>query len=166
MAGSDLGFWLSKIPAVTTEDKAKLAGDIAKGNAVVSAELAGTVGLGVLPKKAQISAVIGGGANTIIQYVVNGEVSYTDALIASWVGATTSNTGLLGTVGWNAAGGATSNYIKGDDPLTGAISSSAASGLGYGLGKVIQGPLDKVINPNWKTGDGLTLGWGSVSRCH
>lgn len=166
MAGSDLGFWLSKIPAVTTEDKAKLAGDIAKGNAVVSAELAGTVGLGVLPKKAQISAVIGGGANTIIQYVVNGEVSYTDALIASWVGATTSNTGLLGTVGWNAAGGATSNYIKGDDPLTGAISSSAASGLGYGLGKVILGPLDKVINPNWKTGDGLTLGWGSVSRCH
>lgn len=160
MAGSDLGFWLGKTPDATTEDKAKLAGNIAKGNAIVSAELAGTVGLGVLPKGAQITAVIGGGANTIIQYVVNGEVNYTDALIASWVGAATSNTGLLGTVGWNAAGGATSNYIKGDDPLTGAITSGAASGIGYGAGKVIQGPLDKVINPNWKNWEWVDVGMG------
>lgn len=116
MAGSDLGFWLGKTPDATTTDKSKLAGDIVKGNAVVSAEMAGTVGLGVLPKGAQVTAVIGGGANTIIQYVVNGEVNYTDALIASWVGAATSNTGLLGTIGWNAAGGATSNYIKGMIP--------------------------------------------------
>ncbi|MGD8163126.1 hypothetical protein [Pantoea sp. FN0307] len=83
MAGSGLGFWLGKTPDAATEDKAKLAGDIAKGNAIVSAELAGTVGLGVLPKGAQVTAVIGGGANTVIQYVVNGEVNYTDALIAS-----------------------------------------------------------------------------------
>lgn len=159
-AGSGLGFWLGKTPDATTEDKAKLAGDIAKGNIIVSAELAGTVGLVGLPKGAQITAMIGGGANTIIQYVVNGEVNYTDALIASWVGAATSNTGLLGTVGWNAAGGATSNYIKGDDPLIGAISSGAASGLGYGIGKVIQGPLDKVINPNWKNWEWVDVGMG------
>ncbi|MDU4092036.1 MAG: VENN motif pre-toxin domain-containing protein, partial [Pantoea sp.] len=128
MAGSGLGFWLGKTPGATAEDKAKMASDIAKGNAIVSAELAGTVGLGVLPKGAQVTAVIGGGANTIIQYIVNGEVNYTDALIASWVGAATSNTGLSGTVGWNAAGGATSNYIKGDDPLSGAIISGGSAG--------------------------------------
>ena len=120
-AGSDLGFWLGKTPDTTTEDKAKLTGDIAKGNAIVSAELAGTFGLGVLPKGAQITAIIGGGANTMIQYVVNGEVNYTDALIAGWVGAATSNISLLGTIGWNAAGGATSNYIKGDAPLSGPL---------------------------------------------
>lgn len=159
-AGSDLGFWLGKTPDATAEDKAKLAGDIAKGNAIVSAELAGSVGLGVLPKGAQITAVIGGGANTIIQYVVNGEVNYTDALIASWVGAATSNTGLLGTVGWNAAGGATSNYIKGDDPLSGAIISGGSAGIGYGLGQAVKGPLDKVINPNWKNWEWVDVGMG------
>ena len=160
MAGSDLGFWLGKTQDATTEDKAKLAGDIAQGNAIVSAELAGTVGLGVLPKGAQITAVIGGGANTIIQYVINGEVNYTDALIASWVGAATSNTGLLGTVGWNAAGGATSNYIKGDDPLSGAIISGGSAGIGYGLGLAVKGPLDKVINPNWKNWEWVEMGMG------
>ncbi len=160
MAGSDLGFWLRKTTDATTEDKAKLAGDIAKGNTIVSAELAGTIGLGVLPKGVLVTAVIGGGANTIIQYVINDEVNYTDVLIASWVGAATSNTGLLGTVGWNAAGGATSNYIKGDDPLTGAMSSGAASSLGYSVGKIIQGPLDKVINPNWKNWEWINVGMG------
>ncbi|MDU4092038.1 MAG: adhesin [Pantoea sp.] len=160
MAGSGLGFWLGETPDATAEDKAKMAGDIAKGNAIVSAELAGTVVLDVLPKGAQVTAVIGGGANTIIQYIVNGEVNYTDALIASWVGAATSNTGLSGTVGWNAAGEATSNYIKGDDPLTGAITSGAASGLGYGLGKSIQGPLNKAINPNWKNWGWVDMGMG------
>lgn len=114
----------------------------------------------MLPKGAQITAVIGGGANTIIQYVINGEVNYTDALIASWVGAATSNTGLLGTVGWNAAGGATSNYIKEDDPLTGAIISGAAAGIGYGLGQAVKGPLDKVINSNWKNWEWVGVGRG------
>ena len=159
-AGSGLGFWLGNTPDCDTACKANLAGDVAKGNSVVSAGLAGTVGLGVLPAAAQVTAAIGGGANALIQYAVNGQINYTDALIASWVGAATSNTGLLGTVGWNAAGGATSNYIKGDDPLTGAISSGTASGLGYGAGKLIQGPLNKVINPNWKNWEWVDVGMG------
>ncbi|MEY8772367.1 hypothetical protein AB6T85_18335 [Erwinia sp. ACCC 02193] len=161
MGGSDLGFWLGKIPDATAEDKVKLAADIVKGNAVVSVHLAGTVGLGVLPKGALVTAAIGGGANTIIQYVVDGKVNYTDALIASWVGAATSNTGLLGTIGWNAAGGATSNYIKGDDQLTGAIISGGTASIGYGVGKVIQGPLEKLINPNWKNWKWVEIGMGA-----
>jgi len=160
MAGSDLGFWLGKSPDCDINCKAKIAGGVAKGNAIVSAELAGTVGLGVVPAGAQVTAVIGSGANAIIQYTLNGKVSYTDALIAGWVGAATSNSGLLGTVGWNAAGGATSNYIKGDDPLTGAITGGAASGLGYGVGKVVQGPLDKLLNPNWKNWEWVGVGMG------
>ncbi|MGF6560756.1 hypothetical protein ABIA51_001732 [Erwinia aphidicola] len=159
-AGSGLGFWLGNTPDCDTTCKANLAGDVAKGNAVVSAELAGTVGLGVLPGGAQIAAGIGGGANALIQYVVDGKINYTDALIASWVGAATGNSGFLGTVGWNAAGGATSNYIKGDDPLTGAISSGAGASIGYAGGKLIQKPLDKFMNPNWKNWEWVSIGMG------
>ncbi|WP_265910032.1 hypothetical protein, partial [Erwinia billingiae] len=159
-AGSDLGFWLGKTPDCDTACKAELAGDVAKGNAVVSADLVGTVGLGVLPGGAQIAAGIGGGANALIQYAVDGKVNYTDALIASWVSAATGNSKLVGTVIWNAAGGATSSYIKGDDPLTGAITSGGAASIGYSVGKVIQGPLEKVINPNWKSWEWVEVGMG------
>ena len=159
-AGSGLGLWFGNIPDCDTACKAQLAGDVVEGNSAVSAELAGTAGLGILPAGAQITAAIGGTANALIQYVVNGEVNYTDALIASWVGAATSNTGLVGTLGWNAASGATSNYIKGDDPLSGAIISGSAASVGYGLGKVIQGPMDKLINPNWKNWEWVDVGMG------
>lgn len=114
----------------------------------------------MLPKGVQITAVIGGGANTIIQYVVNGEVNYTDTLIASWVGAATSNTGLVGIVSWDAAGGATSNYIKGDDPLTGAISSGAASGLGYGVGRLFRGRWIKLLILTEKNWEWVDVGMG------
>ena len=46
-------------------------------------------GAGRLPAAAQVTAAIGGGANSLIQYAVNGQINYTDALIASWVGAAT-----------------------------------------------------------------------------
>lgn len=47
-------------------------------------------------------------------------------------------------------GGATSNYIKDDDALSGAIISGSFADRGYGLGQTVKEPLDKVINPNWK----------------
>ncbi|HGY2290020.1 TPA: hypothetical protein ACNVBJ_004355 [Klebsiella aerogenes] len=141
----------SQTPDCDTDCKGKLAEDVAKGNAVVSAHLAGTVGLGILPKGALITAAIGGGANTAIQYATTREVNYTDALIATWVGAATSKTGWLGTVGWNAAGGATSSYIKGDDPMVGAITSSVGSGLGYGVGHYVVKPTANTIG-KWITG--------------
>ncbi len=40
----------SQTPDCDTDCKGKLAEDVAKGNAVVSAHLAGTVGLDILPK--------------------------------------------------------------------------------------------------------------------
>ncbi|WP_262369972.1 hypothetical protein [Serratia marcescens] len=67
-------------------------------------------GLVYLPGSMQVTAGIGGTANAGIQYLVNGEVNPTDVLIATYAGAFTANTGLWGTMGWNAAGGATSNY--------------------------------------------------------
>ncbi|GAB83255.1 hypothetical protein EB105725_66_00020, partial [Shimwellia blattae DSM 4481 = NBRC 105725] len=50
------------------------------------------------------------------------------------------------TIGVNAASGVTSSYLKGDDLLKGGVMSGAASGLGYGVGKVVQGQFDKVLN--------------------
>ncbi|MEN3755073.1 hypothetical protein ABC733_27745 [Mangrovibacter sp. SLW1] len=79
-----------------------------------------TAGLIYLPGGMQVTPWIGGTANAGIQYIINGTVNPTDVLIASYVGAFTANTGFYGTLGWNAAGGATSNWLKGDDLLTGA----------------------------------------------
>ncbi|SUC78886.1 Uncharacterised protein [Providencia stuartii] len=86
-------------------------------------------GLIYLPGGMQMTAAIGGSANAGFQYVLTGEINPTDVLISSYVGALTANTGFLGTVGWNATGGATSSWLKDEDPLQGA----AISGFGAGL---------------------------------
>lgn len=70
-----------------------------------------------------------------------------DVILGYWTGAFTAGTGLWGTMAVNAGSGATSSYLKGDDPLKSGAMSGAASGLGYGAGKVLQGQLDKVLNP-------------------
>ena len=100
----------------------------------------------------QITGAIGGTAHAGIQYLINGEVNPTDVLIATYVGAFTRNTGLKRTMSWNAAGGATSSYLKGDNPFTGGLINGLASGVGYGAGKLIELPVDKIYNPMkpWK----------------
>ncbi len=116
-----------------------------------------SAGLIYLPVGMQVTAGIGGTANAGIQYLINGTVNPTDVLIASYVGAFTANTGFYGTVGWNAAGGATSNWLKGDDPLMGA----AGSAVGYGIGnKIVSPALDKVFNPKWKNYSWVDMGMG------
>ncbi|MGS3540967.1 hypothetical protein ACB371_03555 [Klebsiella pneumoniae] len=55
-AGTNLGFWFSQTPDCDTDYKGKLAEDVAEGNAVVSAHQADTVGLGILPKGALVTA--------------------------------------------------------------------------------------------------------------
>lgn len=57
-------------------------------------------------------------------------------------------------------GGATSSWLKGDDPLKGGAINGAASGLGYGAGKLIRGPFDNVLNPNWKNWEWIDIGMG------
>ncbi len=119
-----------------------------------------SAGLVYLPGGMQITAGIGGSANAGIQYAINGTVNPADVLIASYVGAFTANTGLWGTMGWNAAGGATSSYLSGSDPFKGGVISGAASGLGYGIGKYAQGHLDDIFNPTWKNYEWVAMGMG------
>ncbi|RBQ32843.1 hypothetical protein C2125_18350 [Rahnella aquatilis] len=120
-----------------------------------------TAGLIYIPGGMQVTAGIGGTANAGIQYAINGTVNPTDVLIATYVGAFTANTGFIGTVGWNAAGGATSSYLNGGDTLTGAGWAAGGSALGYGMGKyLIELPLNKVLNPTWKSYEWVDMGMG------
>jgi filamentous hemagglutinin len=106
----------------------------------------------LLPEIAAGTSLIGAGANAGVGLLINGEVNPNDVILGYWTGALTAGTGLWGTMGVNAASGATSSYLKGDDPLKGGAISGAASGLGYGVGKLVELPLDKVLNPMkpWK----------------
>ena len=52
------------------------------------------------------------------------------------------------TVGGNAASGALNNYVTDKSMSQGAISSGIGSAIGYGMGKAIEVPLDKKINPD------------------
>jgi filamentous hemagglutinin len=119
-----------------------------------------SAGLVYLPGGMQVTAGIGGTANAGIQYAINGTVNPTDVLIATYVGAFTANTGVWGTVGWNAAGGAASSYLNGDDPFKGGVISGAASGIGYGIGKTATISLDKWVNPTWKNYEWVNMGMG------
>lgn len=120
-----------------------------------------SAGLTYLPGGMQLTAGIGGTANAGIQYAINGTVNPADVLIATYVGAFTANTGIWGTMGWNAAGGATSSYLNGDDPLTGATWGAGGSAIGYGMGKyLIKSPLNKVLNPTWKNYEWVDMGMG------
>ncbi|MGD8106443.1 hemagglutinin repeat-containing protein [Pantoea sp. FN0302] len=114
----------------------------------------------LLPGAAATTSLIGAGANAGVGLLINGEVNPNDVILGYWTGAFTAGTGLWGTMGVNAASGATSSYLKGDDPLKGGVMSGAASGLGYGAGKVLQGQLDKVLNPNWKSWEWVDVGMG------
>ena len=104
--------------------------------------------------------LVSAGANAGIGYLINGEVNLNDVMLSYWAGMFTRGTGLTGTIGINAPSGTTSSYLNGDDPLKGCALSGADSGLGYGVGKVVQGQLDKVLNPNWKSYGWVDVGMG------
>ena len=114
----------------------------------------------LLPAAAATTSLIGASANAGVGYLINGEVSPNDVILGYWTGVATVGTGLWGTMGVNAFSGATSSYLKGDDPLKGGVISGVASGLGYGAGKVVQGQLDKVLNPKWKSYEWIDIGMG------
>jgi hypothetical protein len=119
-----------------------------------------TGSVALLPGGAQAMWGLGAGANAGIGYLADGTIDPANAAIAGWVNVISMGNGLAGTVGWNVAGGAFGNWLDGKDPLSGAAMSGGTSAIGYGVGKVIQGPLEKVINPGWKNWEWLDVGMG------
>ena len=128
-------------------------------NKAYAAALA-TSSVSLLSRSAQAMWALGAGANAGIGSMVDSSVDPENAIIAGWVNVITMGQGWKGTVGWNAAGGAFGNWLDGKDPLSGAAMSGGTSAIGYGVGKVVQGPLEKVINPNWKNWEWLNVGMG------
>ncbi|WP_233432883.1 adhesin [Rahnella victoriana] len=116
----------------------------------------------LLPEIAATTSLIGAGANAGVGLLVNGEVNLNDVILGYWTGALTAGTGLWGTMGMNAISGGTSSYLKGDDPLKGGAISGAASGLGYGFGKLVELPFDRALNPMkpWKDWIWTDVGMG------
>ncbi|ELH8610244.1 VENN motif pre-toxin domain-containing protein [Enterobacter asburiae] len=96
---------------------------------------------------------LGAGANAGISYWVDGTIDPANVAIAGWVNVITMGNYVVGTVGWNAAGGALGNWIDGKDPLSGAITNGAGAWLGYGVGNYVIKPA---IN---SAGKWITGGW-------
>ena len=95
---------------------------------------------------------LGAGVNAGVQYAENGEINPVNSVIAGWVNVITMGQGWKGTVGWNAAGGALTNQVNGDDPLTGAMTGGLGSAAGFGAGKFISSGANA-------TGKWITGGW-------
>ena len=123
-------------------------------------ELVGTIVVGtilapivipLLPEEAIIGGALSATANIGGQYFFNKDkkINWTDVGIATGVGGITGGlgSGFWGTVGWNAAGGATSSYLEGKDPLIGGLIGAGSSSFGYGAGKLVEKPLQSWINP-------------------
>lgn len=130
--------------------------------------LGGLFGAPLLPESAIIGGSLSGAINAGMQYTLNddGSINWTDVGIATGIGGITGGlgTGFWGTVGWNTAGGATSNALKGEDPATGALSGALSSGFGYMGGKLLQGPLQKLFNPVSKQYEWIPTGVWTITK--
>ncbi|EGD4402876.1 adhesin [Escherichia coli] len=95
--------------------------------------------------------LLGAGTNAGMQYADSGEINPVNSVVAGWINVITMGQGWKGTIAWNAAGGALTNAINGDDPLTGAIINGAGAGFGYGVGNYVVKPAANTIG-KWITG--------------
>ena len=118
-------------------------------NAVGLAMATGSVAL--LPGGAQALWGLGAGANAGINYLTDGTIDPTTAIIGGWVNVISAGNGVVGTVGWNAAGGAAGNWLEGKDSTSGALVNGVGSFAGYGIGKGLSWSINTGANW-WKGG--------------
>lgn len=121
----------------------------AENKAYAAALATGSVAL--LPGSAQAMWLLGAGTNAGMQYADSGEINPVNSVAAGWINVITMGQGWKGTIAWNAAGGALTNAINGDDPLTGAITNGSGAGFGYGVGNYVVKPAANTIG-KWITG--------------
>ena len=121
----------------------------AENKAYAAALATGSVAL--LPGSAQAMWLLGAGTNAGMQYADSGEINPVNSVAAGWINVITMGQCWKGTIAWNAAGGALTNAIHGDDPLTGAITNGAGAGFGYGVGNYVVKPVANTAG-KWITG--------------
>uniref|UniRef100_UPI00390619C7 hemagglutinin repeat-containing protein n=1 Tax=Enterobacter asburiae TaxID=61645 RepID=UPI00390619C7 len=110
-----------------------------------------TGSVALLPGSAQALWGLGAGANAGINYLSDGTIDPTTAIIGGWVNVISAGNGIAGTVGWNAAGGALGNWLEGKDPISGAVVNGAGSLVGYGVGNGLKWGVNAGANW-WKGG--------------
>ena len=128
-------------------------GEACKRGEAVNKAYAGALATGsvaLLPGGAQALWGLGAGANAGINYLTDGTIDPTTAVIGGWVNVISAGNGVVGTVGWNAAGGALGNWLEGKDPTSGAIINGAGSFAGYGIGKGLSWGVN--TGANWLKG--------------
>ncbi|KFC05622.1 putative heme utilization/adhesion exoprotein, partial [Trabulsiella guamensis ATCC 49490] len=122
---------------------------LAENKAYAAALATGSVAL--LPGSAQAMWLLGAGTNAGMQYADSSEINPVNSVAAGWINVITMGQSWKGTIAWNAAGGALTNTINGDDPLTGAITNGAGAWFGYGVGNYVVKPAANTIG-KWITG--------------
>ena len=110
-----------------------------------------TGSVALLPGGAQAMWGLGTVTNAGMQYADSGEINPVNSVAAGWINVITIGQGWKGAIAWNAAGGALTNAINGDDPLTGAITNGVGAGFGYGVGNYVVKPAATTIG-KWITG--------------
>jgi len=135
------------------------SGEACKRGEAVNKAYAGALATGtvaLLPGGAQAMWGLGASANAGISYLADGTIDPTNAVVAGWTNVITMGSGFWSSVGWNAAGGATANWINGDNPVSGAITNGIGAGFGYVVGSGISLSTGKVTNA---VGKWVTDGW-------
>ncbi|WP_413726402.1 hypothetical protein [Sodalis sp. RH16] len=92
--------------------------------------------------------VIGGVANSGVQLTTNGDkpFSYTDALIATGIGAVTQGRGIVAQEAINVGGAYLGSTIKGEDPVGPMVGAGLGTFTGAAGGKVIVDKLAPIAS--------------------
>ncbi|WP_429068280.1 DUF637 domain-containing protein [Aeromonas bestiarum] len=129
----------------------KTCGESAECKKMMIAGL-GLVGLPLLPSELLAAGGIGGGAKFGFELWDNkGDLSKVDVgevVFSTYLSAGTAGWSFWPTVAVNAAGGAYTSHLKGEDPLVGGFASSLGAGTGYWAGKFVEPLAKNLFNVN------------------
>jgi filamentous hemagglutinin len=101
---------------------------------------------------------VGAGANYMFQ---SDKKDWIDVGLAAATGFLTTGAGFISSGVTNVAGSIIGSGVKGENPNPGIAGAAVGTVAGYAVGKAIETPLGRVIDPrSWYTSDWIDLGYG------
>jgi filamentous hemagglutinin len=117
-----------------------------------------TGGTGTAVGMKMFGAGVGATANYMFQ---SGPTDWLDVGIAATTGFLTTGSGLGSSIATNVGGSVIGSGVKGENPNGGVAGAAVGTVIGYGVGKVIEVPAAKAIDPRgWWTPDWTSIGNG------